>query len=186
MPWAEKMLPVVKCLSPEQENLSWISGTREMALMVKCLKEGNEDPNSIPDSHIKSQVWYPVPVIPVLGRQKDESSMCSGVVISSSFLPSIYKCSFSKEFLCTYNVLLWILGNNGGQNLKNLSSCGSHQPTRVMPMKSSVENFIIQKKSDTGNSPVSATALTDDSHSLHDSKTMVSRKSKAFMDPGKP
>lgn len=53
-------------------------------------------------------------------------------------------------------------------------------------MKSSVENFIIQKKSDTGNSPVSATALTDDSHSLHDSKTMVSRKSKAFMDPGKP
>lgn len=53
-------------------------------------------------------------------------------------------------------------------------------------MKSSVENFIIQKKSDTGNSPVSATALTDDSHNLHDSKTMVSRKSKAFLDPGKP
>ena len=67
-----------------------------------------------------------------------------------------------------------------------MSSCGSHQPTRVMPMKSSVENFIIQKKSDTGNSPVSATALMDDSHNLHDSKTMVSRKSKAFLDPGKP
>lgn len=80
VPWAGKVVQWVKCWSHEREDLNLISKAREEALLLKCLPQGKEDPCSTPGTHIKSQVWYPVPVIPELGRlrQKDPWSSLTG------------------------------------------------------------------------------------------------------------
>lgn len=66
------MAQSIKCLSLGLEDLSLISRAREMALSLACLPQGHKDPDSIPVTHIKNQVWGPVPVIPELGRRRQK------------------------------------------------------------------------------------------------------------------
>lgn len=47
-----------------------IHGSGEIAQLVKCLLSKDEDPSSIPSSHINIQEWWRALAIPELGRQR--------------------------------------------------------------------------------------------------------------------
>lgn len=66
------MAQSIKCLSLKHEDLSLISRARKMALSLACLPQGDEALGSIPVTHIKNQVWGPVPIIPEFGRRRQK------------------------------------------------------------------------------------------------------------------